>query len=191
MESSAPPPYDRHVGRYGERLARGLIEFAGVASGQRVLDVGCGAGKLTAALSELAGVRTWRPSTSPRRPSRSVASALHRPTSASRRRRSFPSTTFASTRRSPSSSSTWWTIRRRRRLDRLSRAARRPGRRLATRGLLNREPAAQPLLRAADDVGRIEAEGAQGGCREARLTALVTDEDHPAVRPSELRVPVL
>lgn len=29
MESSAPPPYDRHVGRYGERLARGLIEFAG------------------------------------------------------------------------------------------------------------------------------------------------------------------
>jgi SAM-dependent methyltransferase len=55
VESSAPHPYDRHVGRYGEPLARGLIEFAGVASGQRVLDVGCGTGKLTAALSELTG----------------------------------------------------------------------------------------------------------------------------------------
>ena len=48
-------PYDRHVGRYGPPLAAGLIDFAGVAAGDRVLDVGCGTGQLTAALAELAG----------------------------------------------------------------------------------------------------------------------------------------
>jgi SAM-dependent methyltransferase len=42
--------YDRHVGRYGPRLAEALIGFAGVERGMRALDVGCGTGALTAAL---------------------------------------------------------------------------------------------------------------------------------------------
>jgi hypothetical protein len=39
-ESSDPHPYDLHVGRYGRALALGLIEFAGVVPGNRVLDAG-------------------------------------------------------------------------------------------------------------------------------------------------------
>jgi SAM-dependent methyltransferase len=47
--------YDRHIGRYGAGLAAGLISAAGLAQGQRALDVGCGPGALTAALAELLG----------------------------------------------------------------------------------------------------------------------------------------
>jgi SAM-dependent methyltransferase len=54
-ESSNQHPYDRHVGRYGLPLARGLIDFAGISPGQRVLDVGCGTGQLTMKLAELVG----------------------------------------------------------------------------------------------------------------------------------------
>jgi ubiquinone/menaquinone biosynthesis C-methylase UbiE len=43
--------YDRHVGRYAPTLAAGLIRLADVRAGQRVLDVGCGPGALTAALA--------------------------------------------------------------------------------------------------------------------------------------------
>ena len=49
--TSAADAYARHVGRYGAQLAAGLIEAAGVARGQRVLDVGCGPGALTEALA--------------------------------------------------------------------------------------------------------------------------------------------
>ena len=42
--------YDRHIGRYGPALAPELIAAAGIAAGDRVLDVGCGPGALTAAL---------------------------------------------------------------------------------------------------------------------------------------------
>jgi SAM-dependent methyltransferase len=42
--------YDRFMGRYSRRLSPKLADFAGVRSGQRVLDVGCGPGALTAEL---------------------------------------------------------------------------------------------------------------------------------------------
>ena len=47
--------YDRHIGRYGAELARGLIELAEIAPGARVLDVGCGTGLLTDALAAVVG----------------------------------------------------------------------------------------------------------------------------------------
>jgi SAM-dependent methyltransferase len=45
-----PGSYDRFIGRYSMPLAPKLADFAGVAAGQRVLDVGCGPGALTAEL---------------------------------------------------------------------------------------------------------------------------------------------
>ena len=42
--------YDRFMGRYSAPLAPQLADLAGVAAGQRVLDVGCGPGALTAEL---------------------------------------------------------------------------------------------------------------------------------------------
>ena len=42
--------YDRFMGRYSVPLAPGLADLAGVAEGDRALDVGCGPGALTAEL---------------------------------------------------------------------------------------------------------------------------------------------
>jgi SAM-dependent methyltransferase len=47
--------YNRHVGRYGAPLAAALIAFAHVEPGMCALDVGCGPGALTAALTERLG----------------------------------------------------------------------------------------------------------------------------------------
>lgn len=46
----AAESYDRFMGRYSRGLAVPLADLAGVAAGQRVLDVGCGPGALTAEL---------------------------------------------------------------------------------------------------------------------------------------------
>jgi SAM-dependent methyltransferase len=47
--------YDRFMGRYSVPLSPQLAEFAGVRDGQRVLDVGCGPGALTAELISRVG----------------------------------------------------------------------------------------------------------------------------------------
>jgi SAM-dependent methyltransferase len=47
--------YDRFMGRYSVRLAPLLLDFAGVSSPARALDVGCGPGPLAAALADRLG----------------------------------------------------------------------------------------------------------------------------------------
>jgi SAM-dependent methyltransferase len=47
--------YDRFMGRYSVLLSPQLADLAGVRAGQRVLDVGCGPGALTAELVERVG----------------------------------------------------------------------------------------------------------------------------------------
>jgi ubiquinone/menaquinone biosynthesis C-methylase UbiE len=48
--------YDRLMGRWSRKLARPFLDFAGVGSGERILDVGCGTGSLTFTLPEAAEV---------------------------------------------------------------------------------------------------------------------------------------
>ena len=52
---ASPSAYDGHVGRYARELARKLIDFAGVRAPDRVVDVGCGTGLLTAELADVVG----------------------------------------------------------------------------------------------------------------------------------------
>ena len=50
--------YDRFMGRYSSPLAPQFADFAGVAAGYRVLDVGCGPGALTTELVSRLGPNT-------------------------------------------------------------------------------------------------------------------------------------
>ncbi len=54
----AADSYDRFMGRYSSPLAPQFVDFAGIAAGQRVLDVGCGPGALTAELVRRLGPTT-------------------------------------------------------------------------------------------------------------------------------------
>jgi SAM-dependent methyltransferase len=51
----AAESYDSFMGRYSVQLSAQLADLAGVTAGQRVLDVGCGPGALTAELVERVG----------------------------------------------------------------------------------------------------------------------------------------
>ncbi|MFL5964778.1 MAG: class I SAM-dependent methyltransferase [Gaiellaceae bacterium] len=53
----AAEAYDRFMGRYSQQLSPQLADLAGVRAGQRVLDVGCGPGALTAELVGRVGER--------------------------------------------------------------------------------------------------------------------------------------
>ncbi len=53
--AAGPEAYDRFMGRYSAPLAPKLADFADIVPGQRVLDVGCGPGALTAVLAERLG----------------------------------------------------------------------------------------------------------------------------------------
>ena len=52
---AAAESYDAFMGRYSTRLSPLMADFAGVSAGQRVLDVGCGPGALTAELVRRVG----------------------------------------------------------------------------------------------------------------------------------------
>ncbi len=47
--------YEGRIGRYGAQLAQALIPVSLITAGQRVLEVGCGSGALTARLTEVTG----------------------------------------------------------------------------------------------------------------------------------------
>ena len=55
MAFTSPDSYDRFMGRYSTLLGPQLADLAGVAGGQRALDVGCGPGALTGELVKRLG----------------------------------------------------------------------------------------------------------------------------------------
>jgi ubiquinone/menaquinone biosynthesis C-methylase UbiE len=48
--------YERLMGRWSRVLARPFLEFSGLASGERILDVGCGTGSLTFTIPQVVDV---------------------------------------------------------------------------------------------------------------------------------------
>ena len=59
--------YERNMGRWSKRLAPLFVQFVGIESGDRVLDVGCGTGSLaweivtTTAASKIIAIDTSKP----------------------------------------------------------------------------------------------------------------------------------
>src|ERR1700746_1560178 len=51
--------YEHFMARWSHRLAGPFLDFAGVKGGDRVLDVGCGTGVITAALAGRGGGGAW------------------------------------------------------------------------------------------------------------------------------------
>ncbi len=48
--------YEQLMGRWSQKLAQLFIDFAGLADGEKILDVGCGTGSLTFALAKVAAL---------------------------------------------------------------------------------------------------------------------------------------
>jgi SAM-dependent methyltransferase len=96
MSFTSAAAYDRFMGRYSVRLSSGLADFAAVTSGQRVLDVGCGPGALTAELVARVGPE-FVSAVDPSEPLVSAALARHPGVSvqrASAEQLPFPGRTF-------------------------------------------------------------------------------------------------
>lgn len=51
FQAGDPVGYERVMGRFSHRLAPAFVDFAGHAANERLLDVGCGTGRTTAALA--------------------------------------------------------------------------------------------------------------------------------------------
>src|SRR6188508_2739439 len=48
--------YDQYMGRWSKRLAPLFLDFAGIADGERIIDVGCGTGSLTFLIPDRADI---------------------------------------------------------------------------------------------------------------------------------------